>query len=94
MTLTLSIRKVVSLVESTIREQGREVDGERRKVACGLVMHNPYAGQYVEDLADLVGPQEERRSGRGSRNEALAVPRPARRGCVGLRQGGDRRIGR
>lgn len=54
MTLALSIRKVVSVVESTMREQGREVDGERRKVACGLVMHNPYAGQYVEDLADLV----------------------------------------
>lgn len=52
--LDLVVRKVVSVVEVTHREMGREVDGPRRKVATAIVMNNPYAGRYVEDLAELV----------------------------------------
>lgn len=74
----LDIRKVVSVVEVTHREMGRAVDGPRRKVATALVIRNPYAGEYVDDLAPLV----ELGAAVGQRlvDEALAVlgaPAPA-----------------
>jgi hypothetical protein len=50
----LEIRKVVSIVETTRREMGREVDGLRRKVATGVVFTNPLAGVYREGLDQLV----------------------------------------
>lgn len=52
--MKLEIRKVVSVVETTRIEIGRPVDGLRRKVATGIVMTNPFAGRYVEDLTPLV----------------------------------------
>jgi hypothetical protein len=52
--LELGVRKIVSVVEVTHREMGRDVGGPRRKVATALVMTNPYAGRYVDDLSDLV----------------------------------------
>lgn len=48
------MRKVVSVVETTRREMGRAVPGLRRKVATGVVFTNPLAGEYVDDLGDLV----------------------------------------
>lgn len=50
----LDIRRIVSIVETTHREQGRRVDGLRRKVASAIVIANPFAGRYVEDLTPLV----------------------------------------
>ena len=50
----LEIRKVVSVIETTRREMGREVGGLRRKVATGVVFTNPLAGVYQEDLSDLI----------------------------------------
>ncbi len=52
--MDLEIRKVVSVVETTRIEMGRAVDGLRRKVATGIVMTNPFAGRYVDDLGPLV----------------------------------------
>ncbi len=52
--MTLEIRKVVSIVETTRREMARNVLGLRRKVATGVVFTNPLAGQYLENLDDLV----------------------------------------
>lgn len=52
--MTLEIRKIVSVVETTRVEMGRPVDGMRRKVATGVVLTNPFAGRYVDDLAPLV----------------------------------------
>lgn len=52
--MSIEIRKVVSVVETTRREMGRDVDGLRRKVATAVVLTNPYAGSYVEDLGPLV----------------------------------------
>jgi hypothetical protein len=52
--MTLEVRKVVSVVETTRREMGREVDGLRRKVATALVFTNPLAGRYVDDLSGLI----------------------------------------
>lgn len=48
------MRKVVSIVETTRREMGRTVPGLRRKVATGVVLTNPLAGEYVDDLDELV----------------------------------------
>jgi hypothetical protein len=50
----LDIRRVVSIVETTHREQERPVDGLRRKVASAIVITNPFAGRYVEDLSPIV----------------------------------------
>ncbi|MGB8859474.1 MAG: amino acid synthesis family protein [Ilumatobacteraceae bacterium] len=52
--MQLEVRKVVSCVETTRREMGREVDGLHRKVATAVVFTNPFAGRYVDDLAELV----------------------------------------
>ena len=50
----IEIRKVVSVVETTRREMGREVQGLHRKVATGVVFTNPFAGRYELDLTELV----------------------------------------
>jgi hypothetical protein len=47
------IRKVVIVVEETLREGGRAVDPPTRKVVAAAVLTNPYAGRYVEDLEPL-----------------------------------------
>ena len=52
--MELQVRKVVSVVETVHTEMGRPVDGLKRKVATALVFTNPYAGQFVEDLDELV----------------------------------------
>jgi len=52
--MDLHIRKVVSVIETTHHEMGRAVVGTRRKVATGLVMANPLAGRYEDDLTGLV----------------------------------------
>ncbi|MCU1396584.1 MAG: hypothetical protein JWM34_5012 [Ilumatobacteraceae bacterium] len=52
--VNLEIRKVVSVVETTRTEIGRPVVGLHRKVATGIVMHNPYAGSYIDDVGPLV----------------------------------------
>ena len=52
--MQLEIRKVVSVVETTHREMGRDVPGLRRKVATGVVLTNPLAGVYEDDLSELV----------------------------------------
>jgi hypothetical protein len=52
--LNLEVRKVVSVVETTHREMGAVVPASRCKVAAALVMANPYAGRYVEDLSEMI----------------------------------------
>ena len=52
--MSLEIRKIVSVVDTTLREMGRNVDGLHRKVATGVVFTNPAAGTYVENLDNLV----------------------------------------
>jgi Amino acid synthesis len=49
----LQVRKLVIQLEETSREMGREVSPPSRKVTVAAVIHNPYAGQYVEDLSPL-----------------------------------------
>lgn len=51
---TPAIRKVVTLLEETQAEAGREVTPPTRKVVVVAVLSNPYAGGYTEDLTELV----------------------------------------
>ena len=54
LSMSLDVRKIVSVVETTRMEMGRPVEGMRRKVATGVVLTNPFAGRFVDDLAPLV----------------------------------------
>jgi len=53
------IRKIVTIVEETRTEMGRAIDPPTRRAAAVAVIENPFAGRYVEDLADLIDIGEE-----------------------------------
>ena len=45
---------MVTVVEETCREMGREIEPATRKAAAMAVIKNPCAGRYVEDLTGLM----------------------------------------
>jgi hypothetical protein len=53
------IRKIVTFVEETRSEMGKPVDPPTRRAAAAAVIENPFAGNYVEDLTDLMEIGEE-----------------------------------
>jgi len=53
------IRKLAVFLEETHEEGGRPVDPPTRRAAAVAVIENPFAGRYVEDLADLMDIGEE-----------------------------------
>jgi hypothetical protein len=53
------IRKIVTLVEETRSEMGKPVNPPTRRAAAAAVIENPFAGSYVEDLAELMEIGEE-----------------------------------
>ena len=53
------IRKIVTVVEETLIEGGREVAPPTRRAAAIAVIENPFAGKYVEDLSPLIAIGEE-----------------------------------
>src|SRR5271168_1313133 len=53
------IRKIATFVEETSTEMGRKVDPPTRRAAAVAVIENPCAGQYVEDLSELMAIGEE-----------------------------------
>jgi hypothetical protein len=53
------IRKIVTFVEETRSEMGRAVNPPTRRAAAAAVIENPFAGRYVEDLAELMEIGEE-----------------------------------
>jgi Amino acid synthesis len=57
--MSAMIRKIVTFVEETRFEMGRAVDPPTRRAAAVAVIENPYAGRYVEDLAELMAIGEE-----------------------------------
>ncbi|WP_131118839.1 amino acid synthesis family protein [Lichenihabitans psoromatis] len=57
--MSASIRKIVTFVEEVRSEMGRAIDPPTRRAAAVAVIENPFAGLYVEDLADLVAIGEE-----------------------------------
>lgn len=48
------IRKIVTIVEETRQEADRSIDPPTRRAAALAVIANPFAGRYVEDLAELM----------------------------------------
>jgi hypothetical protein len=53
------IRKLVTVVEETRSEMGRAIDPPTRRAAAVAVIENPFAGQYVDDLSELIDIGEE-----------------------------------
>ena len=53
------IRKIVTVVDETLSEQGRDVSPPIRRAAAVAVIANPFAGTYQEDLTDLIDIGEE-----------------------------------
>ena len=52
--MTVTIRKWVTSVEEILVEGQRALDGPRRRAVVGVVLSNPYAGRYEEDLTELI----------------------------------------
>lgn len=48
------IRKLLVSVEETRMEMGREISPPIRRAIAAMVLHNPFAGRYVEDLSELI----------------------------------------
>lgn len=55
----VKIRKLVTVVEETLSDGGRELRRPLRKVAAVAVIENPFAGRFVEDLTVLIDAGEE-----------------------------------
>jgi len=52
--VTLKIRRTFTIVEERRIEAGRAADIPLRKVATVMVLENPFAGRFVEDLSPLI----------------------------------------
>ena len=50
----MEIRKLLTIIEETRREMGKDVDPPTRRAAAMAVIANPFAGKYVEDLTELM----------------------------------------
>ena len=48
------IRKTLVVVEETRMEAGQQIDPPTRKAVAVAVISNPYAGEFVEDLSELM----------------------------------------
>lgn len=53
------IRKILTFVEETRTEMGRDVNPPTKRAAAAAVIENPFAGKYVEDLTELMDIGEE-----------------------------------
>jgi Amino acid synthesis len=53
------IRKIITFVEETRTEMGKPVNPPTRRAAAAAVIENPFAGNYVEDLTELMEIGEE-----------------------------------
>lgn len=52
--MSAEIRKIATWVEEVHAEAGQPISPPTRKSVAAAVIKNPFAGQYVEDLADLM----------------------------------------
>jgi len=50
----MKIRKIITVVEDILSEEGRDAPKPLRKIAVTAVCENPCAGRYVEDLTVLI----------------------------------------
>jgi hypothetical protein len=53
------IRKILTVVDETLTEMGRDVSTPVKRAAAVAVIENPFAGKYVEDLNPLIDIGEE-----------------------------------
>jgi len=53
------IRKIVTIVEDTHEEAGKQISPPTRRAAAIAVIQNPFAGHYVDDLEPLMAIGEE-----------------------------------
>jgi len=53
------IRKIVTIVEDTHEEAGKQISPPTRRAAAIAVIENPFAGRYIEDLEPLMAIGEE-----------------------------------
>ena len=53
------IRKIMTVVDETLTEMGRDVSPPVKRAATVAVIENPFAGKYVEDLGPLIDIGEE-----------------------------------
>lgn len=52
--MQLKIRKFQTFIEHIVSDADKRSDPPLRKVAAAVVIENPYAGRYVEDLSPLI----------------------------------------
>lgn len=52
--MDLKIRRTQLVTEERLEEAGRRAEPPMRKAAAVIVIENPFAGRYVEDLAPLI----------------------------------------
>src|SRR5207237_7445921 len=55
----VKIRKMVTVVEEILSDGGREAKRAVRKAAAVVVLENPFAGRFVDDLTPLIDAGEE-----------------------------------
>jgi hypothetical protein len=53
------IRKILTIVDETLVEQGKDISPPIRRAAAIAVIANPFAGKYQEDLSELIDIGEE-----------------------------------
>ena len=52
--MSVTIRKWVTDVEEILVEGQQPLEGPRRRAVVGVVLSNPYAGRYSEDISELI----------------------------------------
>ena len=52
--MDIEIRKIVVHIEDTFHDNGPKLEIPARKGYAAMIIHNPYAGQYVEDLLPMM----------------------------------------
>lgn len=81
----MEIRKLVTIVEETRREMGKDLPRPIKKVAAIAVIKNPFAGTYQEDLGELTEDGVELGDMLGNMaRDALGVPKEE---CEGYGKG-------
>ncbi len=70
------VRKWVSFVEEISHDGGEPLDEPMVRAAAGVIIKNPFAGRYVEDLSALQDPSAELGTALGERAVALLDGRP------------------
>lgn len=65
------VRRWVSLVEETLHENGPIAQEPLVKAVCGVVIKNPFAGRYADDLSALTAPSAALGTALGRRAVAL-----------------------